>query len=296
MHEEKLITKDCNELEITIKNFLGNRKTPDAVCLGVAGPVTNNKVNITNIPLSLDSKQLSAALNNTPVHFINDLEATAYGISELKPEDFTTIFEGEQNAAGNIAVVAPGTGLGEAAAFWDGVKHHPFSTEGGHCDFAARTQTDFELLNYLSQKYGHVSWERLISGQGIVNIFEFLQANKEIEIPNWLQEQLLHGDAAKVISTNAQQIDTCKETMQLFFRYLATEAAHLALKTKATGGLFIGGGIIPQVLSLLDKNLFVQQFADFGRMKYLLEAVPIRVILNNRTALLGAAVFGLNAV
>jgi glucokinase len=131
LHEEKLITKDCNELEITIKNFLGNRKTPDAVCLGVAGPVTNNKVNITNIPLSLDSKQLSAALNNTPVHFINDLEATAYGISELKPEDFTTIFEGEQNAAGNIDVVAPGTGLGEAAAFWDGVSIIHFPQKAG---------------------------------------------------------------------------------------------------------------------------------------------------------------------
>jgi len=252
----------------------------------------DGKANMTNISQVLDSKQVSLALNNTPAYFINDLEAAAFGLSQLNPEDFKTISKGKQDAAGNIAVIAPGTGLGEAAAYWDGTNHHPFATEGGHCDFAARNQADFELLNYLSEKHTHVSWERLISGQGIVNIFEFLQTKKQTKIPGWLQAQLINEDAAKAISSNAQHIDVCRETMQLFFRYLANEAANLSLKTKATGGLFIGGGIIPQVLPLLDKNLFMQHFTGFGRLKSMLEEIPVKIILNTKAALLGAAVFG----
>jgi glucokinase len=292
LHEEKFITKNCREFGTVIKNFLNKNKKPDIICLGVAGPVMDGKVDITNISLELDSKQLSAALDDTPVYLVNDLEAAAYGLSQLKTEDFYTIHEGRKNSTGNIAVIAPGTGLGEAAAWWDGKAHHPFATEGGHCDFAARTRTDFRLLNYLGEKFGHVSWERLLSGPGIVNIFKFLQTKMEITIPTWLQERLVNEDAAIVISSNAQEIDVCNETMQLFFRYLATEAAHLALKTKATGGLFIGGGILPQIVSLLDHDSFVKQFTDFGRLNYLLEAIPVKIIINTRTALLGAAVLG----
>jgi glucokinase len=292
LHEEKFITKNIGEFGLVIKNFLGKNEKRCVVCLGIAGPVMDGKVNITNISLELDSKHLSAALNGIPVYFINDLEATAYGLSQLKAEDFSTVQEGGKNPSGNIAVIAPGTGLGEAAAWWDGKAHHPFATEGGHCDFAIRTEIDFKLLNHLKEKFGHVSWERLLSGPGIVNIFEFLRTKWEIAIPSWLQERLDHEEAAIVISSNAQEIDICNETMQLFFHYLATEAAHLALKTKSTGGLFIGGGIIPQVLSLLNHPSFVKQFTDFGRLNYLLETIPVKIILNTRTALLGAAVYG----
>lgn len=289
--EEKFVTKNCSDFGTVIKNFSGNEKS-DVVCLGIAGPVMNGKVTITNISLELNNKQLSAVLNGIPVYFINDLEATAYGLSQLKVEDFKTIHEGGKNSSGNMAVIAPGTGLGEAAAWWDGKGHHPFATEGGHCDFTARTQTDFELLNFLKDKFGHVSWERLLSGQGIINIFEFLQIKGEITIPGWLKERLTNEDAAAVISSNAQEIDICNETMQLFFRYLATESAHLALKTKATGGLFIGGGIMPKIHSLLDNQMFVKHFTDFGRLSYLLETIPVKIILNARAALLGAAVYG----
>ena len=287
--EERFITKDCGSFEKVIKKFLQD-EIPDAISLGVAGPVMDGVVNITNVATVLNSKKMSEALNQIPVYFINDLEATGYGVSRLKDEELKLIFEGRKNATGNIAIIAPGTGLGEAAAYWDDHKYHPFSTEGGHCDFASRTQEDFELYNYLKAKYKHVSWERVISGNGIINIFEFLQQKKK-EIPAWLTTQLKNEDAAKVISSNAKKVETCGQTMQLFFRYLAQEAGQLALKTKATGGLFIGGGIMPQILSLLDIDAFMQQFTDFGRLKFLLETVPVKVILNEQTALLGAAYF-----
>ena len=287
--EERFITKDCGSFEEVIREFLHD-EVPDVISFGVAGPVIDGKVNITNVGTVLNSKQMSEALNQVPVYFINDLEATGYGVSRLKNEEIKLIFEGRKNATGNIAIIAPGTGLGEAAAYCDGHKYHPFSTEGGHCDFASRTQEDFDLYNYLKAKYKHVSWERLVSGNGILNIFEFLQQKKK-EIPAWLTTQLKNEDAAKVISSNTKKTEICEQTMQLFFRYLAQEAGQLALKTKATGGLFIGGGIMPQILSLLDIDAFMQQFTDFGRLKFLLETVPVKVILNEQTALLGAAYF-----
>lgn len=290
--EERFLTKDCNNFEIVVKDFLGAHSKPQIICLGVAGPVMNGKVNTTNISLKLDSKQLSTALNGIPVYFINDLEATTYGISRLKAGELETIHRGKKNSQGNMAVIAPGTGLGEAAAWWDGKSFHPFATEGGHCDFAARNQTDFELLGYLQQKFDHVSWERVLSGPGIVNIFEFLRMKRESAIPTWLEERLTNEDPAIVISSNAQEIAVCQETMQLFFRYLAIEAANLVLKTKSTGGLFIGGGIIPKILPLIDKHSFIEQFIDFGRLNYLLKSIPVKIILNTRTALLGAAVYG----
>lgn len=290
VREERLITKDCGSFEEAIREFLHDEE-PDVISFGVAGPVMDGKVNITNVGTVLNSKQISEALNQVPVYFINDLEATGYGISWLKDEELKLIFEGRKNATGNIAIIAPGTGLGEAGAYWDGHKYHPFSTEGGHCDFASRAQEDFELYNYLREKYTHVSWERVVSGNGIIQIFEFLRLKKK-EIPEWLTTQLKNEDAAKVISSNAKKVEICGQTMQLFFRYLAQEAGQLALKTKATGGLFIGGGMMPQILSLLDIDAFLQQFTDFGRLKFLLETIPVKVVLNEQTALLGAAAFG----
>jgi glucokinase len=290
--EEKFITNDCQDFGKLINNFLKNNEKPQIICLGVAGPVMNGKVNITNGSLKLDKNQLSTALG-IPVYFINDLEATAYGVSQLKPDGFNTIHRGKRKPTGNIAVIAPGTGLGEGAAWWDGTTFHPFATEGGHCDFSVRNLTDFEILEYLQQKYEHVSWERLLSGPGIINLFEFLREKKGITIPIWLSEKLAIEEPAIVISSNAEEIAICKETMQLFFRFLAIESAHLALKTKSTGGLFIGGGIIPQILPLLDKQSFIDQFTDFGRLHYLLNSIPIKIIINIRAALLGAAAWGI---
>lgn len=275
-----------------VDRFLWDSDSPDRLCFGVAGPVQNGKVKTTNVAWQLDSRELSKRYNNKPVYLINDLEATAYGLALLEEKDIRTMYETEQKTDGNIALIAPGTGLGEAGLYWDGSHYHPFATEGGHCDFAPRTETDAELYFHLQKKFGYVSWERLVSGTGIVNIFEFLRDKKGRAIPPWLAEKMLTHDPAAVISEYAEEVSVCSETIELFFRFLATEASNLALKLKAMGGVYIGGGIIPKIIRLLDSDHFLKWFRDTGRMKPLIKAISVKFILNERTALLGAAYYG----
>lgn len=265
---------------------------PDSICFGVAGPVLNGRAKLSNIDWEIDSNKLSDHFKIKNVYLINDLEATAYGLAMLNETDVATIHKGGDTAYGNAAVIAPGTGLGEAGLFWDGNFYHPFATEGGHSDFAARNEFDFELFTFLQKKFGHVSWERLVCGPGIVNMYQFLRDEKKMEEPGWLKEEILKEDAAAVIGRNVFQSEICKETMQLFIRFLAYESANLVLKLKATGGLFIGGGIAPQIVSLFENNDFYTSFCQSGRLNYLLEKVPVKIILNTKAALLGAAFYG----
>ena len=292
MHEQRYYTKDYVGSGEMIAEFLHAHPVPDAMCFGVAGPVQNGKVQITNVPWEMDSREISRNNGNLPVHLINDLEATAYGIALLKKEDVDVLYEPENISGGNLALIAPGTGLGEAGLYWDGSNYHPFATEGGHSDFGPGSRLDTELYFFLRKRFGHVSWERVISGSGIHAIYEFLHLKKKREIPQWLAEEMLTDDPAAVISRNAGSTDICRETMDMFAGYLAAEAANLALKLKATGGVFIGGGIIVKNLGLLDRTLFVENFQDSGRMKPLLKQVPLRIILNDKAALLGAAFYG----
>ncbi|MEO8773598.1 MAG: glucokinase, partial [Gelidibacter sp.] len=176
--------------------------------------------------------------------------------------------------------------------YFDGKLYHPFATEGGHTDFASRDKTDFELYEFLQNKFGHVSYERLISGPGIFNIHQFLKEEKKLEEPAWLSDEINKGDAAAVISNHVEQSPLCDETMRLFVRFLAHESANLVLKMKATGGLFIGGGIAPQIIPLFEKYQFNNSFLDSGRMNHLLEKVTVSIILNTKTAMLGAAYYG----
>ena len=280
-----------NIIELT-NTFIKNIPLPDSICFGVAGPVLNGHAKLSNIMWEIDSNELSNHFGVKNVQLINDLEATAYGLAMLTEKDIAVIHKGNDAAVGNAAVIAPGTGLGEAGIYWDGNYYHPFATEGGHCDFAPRNQFDFELYNFLQKKFGHVSWERLVCGPGIVNIYDFLRDEKKREEPEWLKEKYKNGDAAAVISQHVKQSEICKETMQLFIRYLAYESANLVLKLKATGGLFIGGGIAPQIVSLFENNVFYSSFCQSGRLNYLLEKVPVKIILNTKTALLGAAYYG----
>ncbi|SFE44441.1 glucokinase [Chitinophaga sp. CF118] len=293
LKEDKYLSKDYNSLGKMLTDFLGD-KVPDRMCFGVAGPVLNGKVKITNVPWTIDSNEIAHLYNNIPVHLINDLETTAYGLAVLEEKDLHTIHKGK-HIPGNWGIIAPGTGLGEAGIYWDGKNAHPFPTEGGHCDFAPRTEPDLELFTYLQRKFGHVSWERLISGPGIFTIYEFLRDLKEMDAPAWLTDKMLvHDDAPALISENADTVPICAETMTLFLRYLAIEAANLALKVKATAGIFIGGGIMPKNLKLVDSHIFIKWFHDFGRMKHLLEDIPVKIILNDKTALLGAAWYAIN--
>lgn len=284
-------TKDFPHINDMLKAFLGGT-LPDSLCLGVAGPVENGKASMTNVEMEIDTYAIASAFNHAPVHIINDLEATGYGIAGLKENEIKVLKAGIQNN-GNQAIIAPGTGLGEAGLYWDDVQHHPFATEGGHCDFFPRIEMDIQLLSYLQAQYGHVSWERVLSGPGIYNIYRFLVEVQKMEEPDWLAQKISAHDPAAVISevaaTNSAPV--CTETIALFFRYLAQEAASLVLKVKATGGIYIGGGIVPKIEQLLETGSFIQQFCDVGRMKNLMQQVPVKLILNNKTALLGAARF-----
>ncbi|HET7115404.1 MAG TPA: glucokinase [Hanamia sp.] len=273
-------------------DFLKDQPHPEACCIGVAGPVFNGKVKLTNLSWDMDSNKIAKHLSIENVYLINDLEATAYGLAMLTDKDTVVIHKGSDAPSGNAAIIAPGTGLGEAGLYFDGKLYHPFATEGGHTDFASRDKTDFELYEYLQNKFGHVSYERLISGPGIFNIYQFLKEEKKLEEHGWLVDEINKGDAAAVISKHVEQSPLCDETMRLFIRFLAHESANLVLKMKATGGLFIGGGIAPQIIPLFEKYQFNTSFVDSGRMNHLLEKVTVRIILNTKTAMLGAAYFG----
>jgi glucokinase len=279
-----------------IQQFLSENKEhkPTSTCLGVAGPVTKGKVEMPNLSWSISSEDIRNAIGVKTVSLINDLEATAYGLTALKEDDFITIYPGSGDAGDNMAIIAPGTGLGEAGLYWDGAVYHPFATEGGHSDFSPRTELDIELYQYLSQKYEVVSWERVIAGPGIHDIYRFLCDIKNRKEEDWIKELMKKEDPSAVISESglAESDPACMETMQLYVQYLARESCNLVLKMKSTGGLFLGGGIPPKITSLLQQNVFYDNFLNCDRMQHLIRKTPVKIILNNKTALLGAAYFG----
>lgn len=265
----------------------------DSLCLGAAGPVNKGVVKGTNFPWIIDEKEIGKELGIRNIAIINDMEANAFGIGALEDSDFDEIKKGSE-IAGNAVIISPGTGLGEAGLFWDGVAYHPFATEGGHTEFSPRNQFDADLWHFLHEKYGLVSWERIISGSGIYDIYQFLVNSRGIKEPTWFKEQILREDPAAVISTAAIEgnYPVCKETIDLFVRYLATEANQFALKTKATGGIFIGGGIVPKIIKTIDKKMFNQNFIKSDRMEELLDLMTVKAILNEKTATYGAALYG----
>jgi len=297
IHEKRYLSADYTSIATMISDFLGDspKIAPDRISLGVAGPVIDGKAELTNLNTVLDSDDLMRAFLVENVSMINDLEAIAYGLSNLGNDELIVVREGNPLARGNMAIIAPGTGLGEAGLFWDGKFYHPFPTEGGHCDFSPRTQEDFALTVFLQKIYGVVSWEKLVSGPAIYDIYKFLDTARNGVAPGWLLEQLQTSeDPSAVISTAAdnESDEICVRAMQLFVKYLARESANLVLKMKATGGLFLGGGIPPKIHRLLDRYDFFKHFMDCDRMQHLLEEVPIFLIRDDKTGLNGAASFG----
>jgi glucokinase len=286
-------TKQFTDPVSLIEAFLSGDKMPERICLAVAGPVSLNAVNLTNINWQINGDELTEKYHQ-PVTLLNDLEATAYGLPMLTGKDIHTLHKGNENIKGNVAVIAPGTGLGEAGLYSDGKEYHPFAGEGGHCSFSPQTEMDIELLHFIriKKKYDHVSWERLVSGPGICTIYDFLKDEKEREEPAWLKEKILAHDKAAIITENANECDICKETVTIFLRYLAEESANLVLKLKATGGLFIAGGILPNLIPVINTSNFVKCFTRVGRLKPLLESVPVHVVLNKKAPLLGAVYYG----
>jgi len=292
LDQRRYISKDHPSLTDIVHDYCKG-KLPGRISAAVAGPVVDGKSKLTNLPWVLDSAVMKTELG-IPVSFINDLEATAYGLAGLGPDELVSLQAGDPAAKGNMAIIAPGTGLGEAGLFWDGARYHPFATEGGHTDFAPRTAKDVELFYALQQQFGHVSWERLVSGMGINNIFHCLASKHRDPIPEWLSERMKEEDPAAVISQAALKHEDliCAETMELFVRYFATEASCLVLKLMATGGLFLAGGIPPKILPLLQTENWTKNFDNNGRMHDLSDKVPVHVVLNDKMALTGAAYHG----
>jgi glucokinase len=284
--------------ELIVEFLAEGGETVDLACFGLPGPVRGRHARLVNLPWEVDADALAAGFGFQAAFLINDLVANAYGIGELAPRDFAVLHAGDPAAAGNMAVISPGTGLGEAGIFWDGHKHLPFPCEGGHCDFAPRNELEVDLLRQLFAAHGHVSYERVLSGSmGIPNLYHFLRASGRAPESPAVAAALAQGDAGAVISQAALEgnCPLCLATMDLFANLLGAEAGNLALKTMATGGIFIGGGIATKILPLLQRPPLLEAFFAKGRFADFMTKIPVRVILNDRAALLGAARHALHA-
>jgi glucokinase len=285
-------SREYSGLDQIVSQFVESAKLhPDAACFGVPGPVRNGRVETSNLPWVIESARLADELNLKETVLINDLEANAWGISALDPEDVVSLNQVKGNPTGNQAVISAGTGLGEAGMYWDGAQYRIFATEGGHSDFAPRNELEIELFRYLSGRYGHVSYERIVSGPGLVNVFQFLRDSGRGTEPPWLTDQMAHGDPAAAISRAALDgaCALCEQALDLFVSVFGAEAGNLALNVLATGGVYLGGGIAPKMLAKLSGPLFMHAFVGKGRMQPLLETIPVKVITNDKTALMGAA-------
>ncbi|HSI85147.1 MAG: glucokinase [Candidatus Methylacidiphilales bacterium] len=294
-------------LEAIVTTFLTHYQhlgKPGKACFGIAGPVQDGVCRTTNLPWVVDSRQLALTLGIPKVALLNDLEANAYGINPLEsnPDNFLTLSPGIETN-GNRAVISAGTGLGQAGISWDGKRHVPFACEGGHSSFAPQTALDMALADYMRWEYGHVSWERVLSGMGIANIYRFLRdTSGRPETREVAQEIDQTNDVGAVVSRWAlaaaagspRVCPLCTKTMNLFLTYYGSEASNLAVKIMARGGVYIGGGIAVKNLELMKSYTFLDAFLSKGRMRPLLRSFPVKVILNDKAALLGAAWYACN--
>lgn len=284
-------SREHSSLAAIIQTFVAEQGLiPDRACFGIAGPVRDGQVHTPNLPWLVDGNELARLLGLARVDLINDLAANAYGIPLLSEEDLLLLNPGRPNPQGPIAVISAGTGLGEALAIWDGTAHRPLPTEGGHADFAPRNELETELLLYLRIEHGRVSYERVLSGPGLCNIYRFLRDVRHVPENPGISAEMQNSDPAAAISRAAMAgaCPLCGQALDLFVSLYGAEAGNLALRSLATGGIYIGGGIAPKIIDRLKGPAFMLAFTAKGRLSPLLETIPVRVILNDRTALLGA--------
>jgi len=260
----------------------------ETACFGIAGPVRNGAVEATNLPWKIHAAQLAAELGLAQVRLLNDLEANAYGIDALPDSDFAVLRGAPADPRGNRGLISAGTGLGEAGLIPVDGSYVPFASEGGHADFAPRNAVEIALWEYLARRFGHVSYERILSGPGLVNVYNFFRDAGAAQEPSWLAQEIAAGDPAAAIARNADRNELCRMALNLFVSVYGAEAGNIALRTLATGGVYIGGGIAPKILPKLREPEFLRAFDDKGRVARLLESIPVRVILNDKTALIGA--------
>lgn len=285
-------SREHASLEDIVRQFLAEMPAPfDSACFGIAGPVRAGRVLTTNLPWTVTDEALAEVLRLREVRLINDLEATALGVGALRPEHLLTLQAGSPQGPGHQAVIAAGTGLGEAGLFWNGDQHVPYASEGGHASFAPRDARQRELLAWLEGEFGHVSYERVLSGPGLFNIYRFLRDTGRGTEPVWLADELRQGDPPAVVSRAALAgtCDLAREALTLFVTLYGAEAGNLALKAYATGGVFVAGGIARKIRSAIENGAFVAAFVDKGRMEPLLRSIPVRLVLSDAVNLLGAA-------
>jgi glucokinase len=291
--EKTYMSQEHSGLSEVLAQFVRVEGIPvHSACFGVAGPVRGGRSKISNLPWIIDSRELEKQLKLDAVGLLNDLEAYAYGIDVLESKDFIVLSQGSEDAEGNRAVISARTGLGMAGLYWDDFRHHPFACEGGHADFAPRDDLQMELLGYLQKKYGRISCERILSGPGIKNIYEFLRDAHKADEPEWLRGQINAApDPPALISRLALEgkAAICDQTLSIFVSVFGAETGNCALNFMSTGGIFIGGSIAAKIVPKMKDPVFMQSFLDKGRMEALLKDIPVKIVLNDDCGLVGAA-------
>ncbi|HVA80521.1 MAG TPA: glucokinase [Candidatus Binataceae bacterium] len=295
LRKKRYASAEYPGLERICAEFLSDGVRVDAAGFGVPGVVALGTAEPINLAWKLDAKQISAALGGAPVRLLNDLATTALGVVELTDSDYETIQENSLPEAtarsGNVAVIAAGTGLGEAALACHDGRYYPVVSEGGHSSFAPEDEEQIELLGFLQHEFGHVSWERVLSGPGLVNLYRFLRARSGVEEPAWLGAALAGGDPAAAISAAAESARdrVCIDALTMFCAIYGAEAANLALKVLALGGVYLCGGIAAKILPWLERGEFARAFAAKGRLAPMLGKIAVRVVVNPDVAVFGAA-------
>jgi glucokinase len=300
VREQRFANSGYDDFAGVVADFLhGSPEHPEIAAFGVAGPITEGRVRMTNLGWLIDQDALRQQFQLAEVLLLNDLVAVAQAVSILPPEDLLVVNAGRRAPHGSMAVLAPGTGLGEAYLCWNGKDYTAFPSEGGHADFAPTSEMEQELLSFLRAKHGHVSYELICSGKGIPNIYRYLTEGAGMKVPVHLQEALdATTDITPVLMGHAleKEGEVARLTLEIFFSVLAAEAGNMAIKFLSTGGLYLGGGMLPKLRQVFDSKRFMERFADKGRMAGILSSIPIRMITTDRAGLNGAALAAFRAL
>lgn len=289
---ETFSSRNSPDLEHIIRQFLKMHPvTVTHACFGIAGPVINGTSETTNLPWSISEDRIKKQFNFRHVKLVNDLTATVMAIPLLSEDEFYPLNQAASIKNQNLALIAPGTGLGKAMLIYQNGRYLPVSSEGGHADFAPNNDAEIQLWRYLHQHYGHVSMERVLSGSGLVNIYNWLKDSGRFNEPEWLAQNRKEVDTARAIAEAAlaRKDPGCVEALNMFVSIFGAVAGNLALTGMTTGGVYLGGGIPPKILSKLKEDIFIKAFTNKGRFKGFLEKIPVKVILNDKAALIGAA-------
>jgi len=295
--ERSYVSRNYPDLVHLLEHFLKETQPKlTHACLGVAGPVHEGQCQITHLPWEINVRELKPLLGTDSISLINDLAALAYAVPYLTPEELATIQEGQSDSNGNMGIMAAGTGLGQAFLIPEEVgRYRVLETEGGQCDFPARNPLEISLRESLSRVSSRVCIEDILSGPGLIRIFEFMKERDHATEPDWLAEEFEQEDPASVISRNglSKKFRPCEQALDMFVSVYGAVAGNLALQVMARGGVTLGGGIAPEILPLLKSDLFLEAFRDKGKFRDFMEQIPVKVVMNKRAPLLGAAYFAL---